>query len=505
MNLAHRTMNNAAFNGLTWLFPLLLSFPLLPYIVNKLGSDSYGILTLVWTVTGYFAFLDLGLANAVVKFVAEYNSKGNSEKVNQVIGGTLLILSSFGAIGGLVLLIIAKYLVTKVLNVPTELISVAYYAFCISSVGYFATMLLSVFAAIPNGLNRYDISAIVSVSMGAATLLGNAFLLYLGFGLIEIVVFAVMVSFGTIFTYILILRKIYPALRVFPTVDFSALRKVMSFGLFSLLSRLAFLANYHADRLIIGVLLGVSWVTYYVIPFTLINRLTSLTIKLGSVIFPAISELQGQRRFHVIIEMYLTSSRIVIAISTAICLPLLVFGDRLLSLWMGQEFGVNCGFVVVLITAALYLSAFTNVPTFVADGLGKPRVSGIAALVNAILNISLAIPLAKHFGINGVGFSFLISNALVTFGFVYYVNNRVLQISFLVLMRKAYLKPLAAGCLFGPLFLVPADRIDNVFWLLIAMALTSLAYCAAALAIGAIPQTEQKIVIDYFRLVWRRV
>lgn len=483
----------------------MLNFLFLPYIVHKLGPDSYGILTLVWTVTGYFAFLDLGLGNAIIKFVAEFHSKGNSERVNEVIGATLLIVSTLGIIGGVILLLFAKTLVTKVLKVPPDFFSVAYWAFSISSVGYFATMLLSVFAAVPNGLNRYDITSVVTVLMGALTIVGNAFLLYLGLGLIEIVVFNVLISVAAIFTYVFILRNIYPHIRFGLFFRWTTISNIVSFGLFSLLSRVAFLINYHADRLVIGVLLGVSWVTYYVVPFTLINRLTALTFRLGCVIFPAISELHGQRRFDTITEMYLTSSRVILAVSTAICLPLFVFGDRLLILWMGQDFGLKLGLVVVFVTLGLYLSAFTNVPTFVVDGLGKPRVSGIAALSNAILNISLAIPLAKQLGINGVAFSFFLSNALVTFAFVYYVNNKTLGISFVKLIRAAYLKPLlAAVFVLGPLSFFPIDRINSLILLLIIMILTSVGYGLASLFLGVVPRREREVFIDYFRLVWRR-
>ena len=44
-------------------------------VVETLGDSSYGIYALVGTVIGYFALLDLGLGNAVVKYVAEYSGQ----------------------------------------------------------------------------------------------------------------------------------------------------------------------------------------------------------------------------------------------------------------------------------------------------------------------------------------------------------------------------------------------------------------------------------------------
>ena len=42
--------------------------------------------------------------------------------------------------------------------------------------------------------------------------------------------------------------------------------------------------NYQIDRLIIGAILGVLWVTYYVVPFMLISRISSITVRIAIVI-----------------------------------------------------------------------------------------------------------------------------------------------------------------------------------------------------------------------------
>jgi O-antigen/teichoic acid export membrane protein len=505
MKLAHRTIHNAIFNAMGWILPMVLVFLLTPYIVHKMGTDVYGILMLIMTIVGYFTLLDLGLGHAVIKYVAEYNAENSQDKINDVIGATLLIFLILGLIGGVALISIAKLLVTQFLKIPPDHIGLAHHAFCIGSAGFFFTLFVSAFQGIPNGLNRYDITGIVTVIAAATTTAGTAFLLYLGFGLLQVVVLHIAISIMGIMAYAIASKRLMPKIRFAPVLKLSVIKKVLHFGIFSLLGRIAYLVNFQADRIVIGALLGVSLVTYYVIPFMLVMRLITITEKVGFVLFPAISELQGSNRFDIINDLYIKSSRVILAVATSICLPLFVFGDRLLALWMGPDFGEKAGLVIFLLTVALYLSTFTHVPTYVVNGIGLPKISGLAALSCALLNLLLVVPLAIQMGILGVALAFLISNICVTPVFILYVNNKIVKLPLRKLLNESYVKPLlAALLLFLPLVAVRQHQIDSLLLLLIVMVLSGGLYFLVASLVGVFPQQERKVVFDYIRMVMKK-
>lgn len=504
-NLAHRTVANAIFNTMSWVIPIGLSFIILPYIVSQLGTESYGILTLVLTVIGYLSILDLGLGNAVIKYVAEYNAKGDVEKMNEVIGSVLLVLFILSLAGSGGLLLVADPLATSVLKIPAHLVPVAYAAFCLGALGFFSKMLLSVFSSIPNGFNRYDITSAVNLIIGTFTMVATAILLSLGFGLLQIVWLNIFVTASGVLVYAIILKRLMPAIRFGPCFRFPVIKKVFNFGKFSVLSRVSYLVNYQADRFITGIILGVSSVTYYVVPFMMVSRITDITNRIGMVIFPAVSELQGQKNYGKITDLYLVSSRVILTIATSICLPLIVFGERLLTLWMGSDFAEGSGSVIVLVTLGLYISSLTNIPTFVVDGMGMPKVSGLAAIANAIINLSLVIPLAKHIGIEGVSAAFLASNALVAPIFIWYVNTKVLKISLQTLFFSAYVEPLIAGVLIlVPLSFVPQDHIPNIYALLSLIGLSSLGYVLLCYLMGIFPHQVESMFSEFLKRGLRR-
>jgi O-antigen/teichoic acid export membrane protein len=313
------------------------------------------------------------------------------------------------------------------------------------------------------------------------------------------------ISLVGIAVYAMIIKRLMPSINLMPVFNWAATKKVLGFGLYSVLSRIAYLANYQADRLVTATILGVSWVTYYAVPFMIINRLTSVTVTLGTVIFPAISELQGRNRFDTITDLYLVSYRVIIVLSTALCLPLLVFGGRLLALWMGVDFGQKAGIAIALITIGLYVNSFTNVPSFVADGLGRPKINGLSSLCHAVLNVGLAIPLARRFGITGVALAFLGSNVLVAPLFIWYVNGRLLHLSLGKLLLKVYLKPLAAGaCLLSVLAAVPVHRVYTLPVLLSLFSASSFLYLGACYLGGVLPGREKLLIREYARIaIWR--
>src|SRR5712691_7432424 len=76
---------NMVFNLLGQGSPLLAALFAIPFLVEGLGTDRFGILTLAWMVIGYFSLFDLGLGRAVTKFAAELLGSRNSAGFNRLV------------------------------------------------------------------------------------------------------------------------------------------------------------------------------------------------------------------------------------------------------------------------------------------------------------------------------------------------------------------------------------------------------------------------------------
>lgn len=506
MKIGERTLNNALFNAISSLLPLALSFFFWPYIVSSLGEASYGVFALVGTVIGYFALLDLGLGSAIVKYVAEYAGQQDHDRVQGVIGTAISVFMAAGAIGVLLILAIARVLATKWMKVPPELVDAAYHSFCAASAGFFFTMQVNLLTSVINGLNRYDISSVTMAVMGAVTTIGAAALLYAGFGLLAVVWLNVIIPLLTSLFYLVLIRRLLPDISLRLMCKTDAFKRILHFGMYSLLGRITDVVSHQGTLLIIGAILGVTAVTYYVIPFMILSRMTNLLVRIGMVIFPAISELQGQQRQEAIRDLYLTSSRIILSLAVAFTVPMLIFGIRFLHLWMGPDFAEQGGIPLLLITIAVFFSQCTNVPTFVANGLGQPKIGGLAAISSAMLFIALMIPGAIYGGIIGVAMADALSSAVIGPIFIWYVNRHVVGLSTLYLLKKAYGRPLLAGVATAlPLLLVPQSTIQNIFLLLAVMGSGMGLYFIIALLLGVYQSRERNVLMRYLAQIPARL
>jgi O-antigen/teichoic acid export membrane protein len=506
MKIGERTINNAVFNAGSSIIPLVLSFIFWPYIVEALGDSSYGIFALVGTVIGYFALLDFGLGDAVVKYVAEYSGKKDAKRTGEVIGTALSVFMAAGLIGVLLILSIARVLAARLLKIPPDLVEVAYHSFCAAAIGFFFTMLLTLFTSITNGLNRYDISSCASAAMGIISTVGSVILLRQGFGLIHLVWLSVLLPLLVVLFYFMIIRHLIPGIPFRPAAQKESLKRILHFGMYAMLSRISSVISSQVSLLMIGAILDVAAVTYYVIPYTILNRLTNLLGRVSMVIFPAISELQGQNRQDTICELYLTSSRIMLSFATAFTVPMLIFGVRFLKLWMNPEFAERGGIVLLIITIGVFIAQCTSVPSYVVNGLGHPKISGLAAIANAVLFLVLMIPGAVYGGIIGVAAAETLSILIVVPFFVCYVNCKVLGLSLRKLVQESYLRPLLAGALVAvPLLLVPQEGIGNLFVLLAVMGAGSGLYFLAALLVGVYQQRERRVLKKYLIGIWLRI
>ena len=67
-------------------FEVLSTLLLTPFILRSLGQAEYGVYSLTLSVTAYLLLLDMGVGNAVVRFIAKYRAHGDTEGQCKFLG-----------------------------------------------------------------------------------------------------------------------------------------------------------------------------------------------------------------------------------------------------------------------------------------------------------------------------------------------------------------------------------------------------------------------------------
>jgi hypothetical protein len=76
-----RVSRNAIYNLVGETVPILAALLAIPVLIRSLGTDRFGLLTIVWMVIGYFGLFDFGLGRALTKIVAEKLGAGRPDDV----------------------------------------------------------------------------------------------------------------------------------------------------------------------------------------------------------------------------------------------------------------------------------------------------------------------------------------------------------------------------------------------------------------------------------------
>jgi O-antigen/teichoic acid export membrane protein len=76
---------NAVWSLVTQCAPMAVALLTIPLLIEGIGKDRFGVLTLVWIALGYFSLFDLGLGRALTKLVAESLGRGTASCIPALV------------------------------------------------------------------------------------------------------------------------------------------------------------------------------------------------------------------------------------------------------------------------------------------------------------------------------------------------------------------------------------------------------------------------------------
>jgi O-antigen/teichoic acid export membrane protein len=161
----------------------------------------------------------------------------------------------------------------------------------------------------------------------------------------------------------------------------------------------------------------------YVIPFTLISRVYGMLFRLPQGMFPLASALAAAKDFRGLQERYAYVMRYTFYINVCVCLLMSAFATEILHYWLKGGVGGDASLILVIVAYSLLAESLTNLPSMVNDGLGRPHITGIAALARAVVGVAAAWWALSWGGIVALAMSQLVVSVLASLIFVGVVHR----------------------------------------------------------------------------------
>lgn len=369
---ASRTIaHNTLFNLLGLAAPAVAAIVALPLMLDRLGIEQFGVLTLAYVLVGYLGLFDVGLGRALTQLVARRRGEGDVSSVRALVWTYLWSVTALGVVAGTALAIGSGPLVRDVLNMSSGVQAEAAKSFVLLGAVLPLSLTTPGLRGCLEAYSRFGLVAVVKVPSGLALVLAPLAVVLVRADLVAVMATIVAVRVLTWAAHFWQCRSVIPEITRPDRPRVVLLRPMLSFaGWLSVSNVLAPLMAYF-DRFLIGSLVSVSAVAVYSTPFDVVSKLTILPLALTGVLFPAFATLTAARvdaapLFHASMRWTL----VVLLPPVAVVVGL---AHALLTTWISGPFADEAGPVLQILAVGVLFNGLAQVPLGLLQGMGRPR------------------------------------------------------------------------------------------------------------------------------------
>jgi O-antigen/teichoic acid export membrane protein len=431
---------NAGWNVFFTLWSTAISLILTPWLVSHLGLDYYGILLLIWSLTGVLGIMNLGLGEATLRYIALYYAKNDMPAINRVVQSTLAIYLT-ASVAMSAVLVLAAPVVAGFFSVADDDRPLVLTLIRLTAVVVTLGILTRTVGAVPAALQRYDVTTKINMAHSIVRFGGYMLLLALGLGVFHLVLWDAMTLLAMLTTQVVIARRLLPGLVFRPHISRSSARELLGYSVWSFLTYVFHTMHREASKLLTGSYLGPAGVSFIGVPDSLSQRVHGLVASAGETLLPRFSAT-GDRQHAA--TLFWNASWVATFVTVAVFVPYSVLLSDFLRLWIDADFAIRASLAGQLV-ALSYVTQSIFVPAAtLARGSGKPGIVTAVIFMCGLIMVVAGITLIPTFGLAGVGIAYAAASLPAAFGTIYIARAFFHESPRLPFMR-AVVSPVAVG------------------------------------------------------------
>lgn len=379
--------------------------------VKYLGTDIYGLFSLVNSTIGYIAILDLGVGQTVTRYIAQYRAEGNYNKIRVLVGNSFknyIKISLIGLIIGIIIIIKSQTIFSSLTD---DTVGVFKICFVISLLNITLQIPAATFNSILSAFKEFKIMKIMSIIKVLIRAIVITVLLVNGFGIVSIFVLDFILNQCINISYYMIVKFKLDIKMDFTPMDKSIKREISNYSFYIFLGIITDQIFWKTDGIILGIMSTTTIVAIYAISGQLISQYLNICSTFSSVFLPRIvDKIAAGESMQQINKFFIKASRYQFMFVGMILVSYIFVGKDFIILWLGAEF-VNAYYYGLIIIVSLTVPMFQTTGYQILYAMKKHKVRSIIYLCNSILNLVASIIFYKLIGTVGVA----IATALTMF------------------------------------------------------------------------------------------
>jgi len=411
-------------NVLGLITPIPVTILVVPFMLDTIGLERYGVLAISYILLGYFGLMNLGLGRATAHRIARHRNAASTSKAEMVATAVILNIG-FGMIGALLVGPAAWIYFTFFLETDSALSQEASGAAFWLSLALPLGLISGVFSGALQGLERFVeiniVSALNSILLQVMPLLAA---LYISPDLSVLLPAAFFSRVIALLALFLICAR-YISFRSNFRFDRKVARDLLGFGGWVTVTSIIGPLLDTLDRLILGSLSGPAAVTFYSVPSNLLRRATVFSIALSSALFPRFASITDKNEAKELLEKAVFGF---VAILTPIFVLTGMFLESFIILWIDASFASISAPVGAVLLIGVWANSAAHLPYALLQGTGRPDLVAKCHAAEVIPYLSILVLLIVKFGVLGasIGWSLrCVLDAAILFMFSVGKKNKI--------------------------------------------------------------------------------
>lgn len=381
-----------------------LNLLILPFVVRRLGVASFGVAGLVIATIAPALIFSGSLAMMSTREFAQTLATAARHETRQFFATALFLSLAVGIpLAGLFLLIGPTF-AQRVFRLGGDLADDLFAAFAFGALGWLCQCIAGVCLALFTAHQDYARLALVNVAGSVVSTLSMLLLIpqwpqASTFMACQTMGFAVSLLLS-----MLMLRLLCADLLAFPALHKRSLAALLHIGKWQALAQGGGLVAGQAERYLLGMFLQPQNVGYYSIAQRLEEAIYIGVLKIGEILFPFFSALQGESDERVG-DLFFRASWILNVLAVTVLGALIPVAGNVLYLWTGAEVAAEGQRVLMVLALAGILGSGTNVFTFYLLAKGRTGANAAISLITALLTLGTSAIALPYFGWPAAGWS----------------------------------------------------------------------------------------------------
>jgi O-antigen/teichoic acid export membrane protein len=327
-----------------------------------------------------------------------------------------LVLSGILAIA---LWYLAPYVTRHIIKVNFELQTICSRSLRIGSGLLLMRSIESVFISTLRAFETYGSTVRISICSRVAILTSAIVLTKFGRDVVWIMVATFFLSTLGTLAQALVLRIKIESFSPLPSWHGKTISDIATFGTFSWVQAISSVVFSHADRFFVGFFMGAPAVAYYGLCVQAAQPIHGLISSGLHFLFPHLSARLPVAPLSEIRRKVAMAFKVNVALVGALSLPLIVFGSRILSAWIGPAFAQQPLLMFPIIVCGFALLGMNVTAHYALLAVGHVRVVSYLNLLAGIVMLLVMATLMRNHGLQGAAWARMVYGPITCLAYFY--------------------------------------------------------------------------------------